>query len=395
VTMGNLTLHNPAAPDPPTVLTLADTAYHFRDVTADDGTTIGGDGLVIEGMVTPGGFGTTGILDFSADLELAGSAVYGCEINGLASDQFRNVGDFDAHLAGELQITPIGVGNVNPMDPGNNLGSHTYTLMSAVDEGVLLGQFEPVPVGHVGLGVFNRGVTYGLADPNDPPEDPPGGYRSVMADLFIARGGDGDGDGRVDGRDINTLIAEFSSFGDPPDKTWTDNDTAGGPLARGDGRVDGQDINDLIANFSPTDPGPAAPGTAIAEYNPATGEFIISVGSVMSWNLQSDGLFTQEGLLGVQDILPLGEGFTLVSANPSTVGEGAFGSQMTYTDIHLGPLVLPGTDVSEFTLEYVAGFGSPKEYGTITVNVIPEPGTVVMLLSGLFGLLWFWRRRRA
>jgi len=160
--------------------------------------------------------------------------------------------------------------------------------------------------------------------------------------------------------------------------------------------VDGQDINDLIANFSPADPGPAAPGTAIAEYNPATGEFIISVGSVMSWNIQSNGLFTQEGLLGVQDILPLGQGFTLVSANPSTVGEGAFGSQMIYTDVNLGPLVLPGTDVSEFTLEYVAGFGSPKEYGTITVvNVIPEPGTVVMLLSGLFGLLWFWRRRRA
>ncbi|HUT09345.1 MAG TPA: LamG-like jellyroll fold domain-containing protein [Thermoguttaceae bacterium] len=371
--------------------------------------------VVIQGTVTPGDGTGSGIatLNLDGEIELLGSSIVDLEVNGLAHDQLVNVGDLETYLAGKLQLTPIGVGNVNPLDPGNNLGLHSYPLVTAVAEGVLHGQFDPPPpvitdptdpnydrekhLGHIGLGVFDHGLTYELADPNDPPVDPPGGYRSVTADLFIAKGGDGDGDGRVDGRDINTLIAEFSQFGDPADKNWTDNDTAGGPpLGRGDGLVDGQDINDLIANFSPADPGPAAPGTAIAEYNPATGEFIISVGSVMSWNIQSNGLFTQEGLLGVQDILPLGQGFTLVSANPSTVGEGAFGSQMIYTDVNLGPLVLPGTDVSEFTLEYVAGFGSPKEYGTITVvNVIPEPGTVAMLLSGLFGLLWFWRRRRA
>jgi len=367
----------------------------FLDDVQGHGTLAGQ--IVIQGAVTPGDATGSGIatINLDGEIELLGSSVVNLEIDGLAHDKLVNVGDLETYLAGDLTLTPVGVGNVNPLDPGNNLGLHSYPLVTAVAEGVLHGQFAPVPTGHMALGVFNRGLTYGLADPNDPPVDPPGGYRSVTADLFIAKGGDGDGDGLVDGRDINTLIAEFSSFGDPPDKTWTDNDTAGGPLGRGDGVVDGQDINDLIANFSATDPGPAPPGTAIAEYNPATGEFIVSVGNIMSWNLQSDGLFTQEGLMGVQDVLPLGEGFTLVSANPSTVGEGAFGSQMTYTDVHLGPLVLPGTDVSEFTLEYVAGFGSPKEYGTITVNVIPEPGTVVMLLSGLFGVLWFWRRRRA
>jgi len=157
---------------------------------------------------------------------------------------------------------------------------------------------------------------------------------------------------------------------------------------------DDADLEDIAISLGALDPGPAPQGTAIAEYNPLTGEFIVSVAGVMSWNLQSDGLFTETGLLGVQDILPLGEGFTLVSANPSTVGEGAFGSQMTYTDINLGALVPPGLDVSAFTLEYVAGFGSPKEFGEIrVVQVIPEPGTVLMLLSGLIGLAICWRRR--
>jgi len=366
---------------------------------------------VIGGTIAPGNGSGSGIgtLNIDGEVELDESATVALEINGLDHDRIVNVGDLEIFLAGKLQLTPVGVGNVNPLDPGNNLGHQTYTLLGTAGEGVLYGQFDPPPpvitdptdpnydrekhLGHIGLGVFDRGLTYELADPNDPPVDPPGGYLSVKSDLFIAKGGDGNGDDLVDGRDINTLIAEFSAFGDPPDKNWTDNDTAGGPLGRGDGVVDGQDINDLIANFTTADPGPAAPGTAIAEYNPATGEFIISVGSVMSWNLQSNGLFTAEGLLGVQDILPLGEGFTLVSANPSTVGEGAFGAQMTYTDVRLGALVPPGTDVSEFTLEYVAGFGLPKEYGMITV--IPEPGTMIMLLSGAIGLLWFWHRRRA
>ncbi len=53
----------------------------------------------------------------------------------------------------------------------------------------------------------------------------------------------------------------------------------------------------------------------------------------------------------------------------------------------------PGTDPSQFTIEFVTGFGQPTMTGTI--NVIPEPGTVIMLLSGLLGLaLLVWRRRR-
>jgi len=158
---------------------------------------------------------------------------------------------------------------------------------------------------------------------------------------------------------------------------------------------DDDDLQDIVTSLAAFDPGPAPQGTAIAEYNPLTGEFIVSVAGVMSWNLQSNGLFTESGLLGVQNILPRGDGFTLVSANPSTVGEGAFGAQMTYTDVNLGALVPPGLDVSEFVLEYVAGFGSPKEFGQIrVVEVIPEPGTVVMLLSGLIGMVICRRRRQ-
>ncbi len=57
-----------------------------------------------------------------------------------------------------------------------------------------------------------------------------------------------------------------------------------------------------------------------------------------------------------------------------------------------GRTILPGTDASEFTIEYVTGYGQPIQRGSVTV--IPEPATVVMLASGLLGLLLLWRRRR-
>ncbi len=127
------------------------------------------------------------------------------------------------------------------------------------------------------------------------------------------------------------------------------------------------------------------PSRGTAEYNPATGEFTVSVENVMSWTLRSDGKFT-----AAADALPLGDAANLVSGNLNTVGEGGFGAAMSYSDVLLGALTEPGTDASEFSIEYVTGYGQPIQRGTVTV--IPEPGTVVMLISGLLGLLLLRRR---
>ncbi len=65
---------------------------------------------------------------------------------------------------------------------------------------------------------------------------------------------------------------------------------------------------------------------------------------------------------------------------------------MSYRDVWLGVLTEPGTDAGQFSIEYLTGYGQPIQRGSVTV--IPEPGTVVMLISGLLGLLLVWRRRR-
>ncbi len=237
----------------------------------------------------------------------------------------------------------------------------------------------PARYGHLGDGVFFRG----LEDVLD------GGSRiGVDAKLYIARGGDGNADGFVDGADLSRLIGRFNSEAAiPRNRSWYDMDTTGSPLTgRSDGYVDGADLSITIANWT-GDPGPATEGTAVAEYNPATGEFTVSVEDVMSWTLRSDGKFT-----AAADALPSGDAANLVSGNLNTVGEGGFGETMSYSNVLLGALTEPGTDASEFSIEYVTGYGQPIQRGSVTV--IPEPGTVVMLISGLLGLLLLaWRRR--
>ncbi len=193
---------------------------------------------------------------------------------------------------------------------------------------------------------------------------------------------DFNGDHFVDGADISTLVDNFGQG----KALFQEADS------NGDHYVDVADLSALVAGWT-GDPGPARQGTAAAEYDPATGEFTVSVDNVMSWTLRSDGRFTGADMDRVLDILPLGDDFNLPSANLNTVGEGGFGAGMTYADIDLGSLTEPGTDASRFTIEYVTGYGQPRMRGTITV--IPEPGTVVMLLSGLLGLLLAWRRWRA
>jgi len=338
---------------------------------------------IVDGQlrISPGG-----LLEVGGDLQMGDAAEFVCEMGSSSGGRIAVEGD--AHLDGTLRLPVVSI--------GEQRGDVTRTIITSAGDGGILGEFAeapPVhdpnggPEGHLGLGVFHRGVNYVDRIAADDPAT------AVSVDLFIARGGDSNADGYVDGRDIMTLIVNYNGNQWKPvaDRTWDRGDTVGGLFDRGDGLVDGRDIIDLIANFGRSDPGASPEATAAAEYDPVTGEFSVSVENVMFWTLQSNGEFTGSGLAGLEEVLASEEG-TLISANPNTVGNGTFTGLLSYRDVELGRLAAPGTDPGRFTLEYVTGFGGEKMRGTITV--VPEPGTLVMLVLALLALNYIGKRRR-
>ncbi len=139
--------------------------------------------------------------------------------------------------------------------------------------------------------------------------------------------------------------------------------------------------------------GPAEPHTVKGEYNWATGELMISVNQVMNWTYVSQGLFTGPDVSGVKQILPLGGDWNLVSASRNTIGEGGYAGAFTYTDVYLGRVVEPGTDVDDFYLESIDRFGG--QIYKAEISAIPEPSALAALTAGAVGLATFaWKRRR-
>ena len=410
IVLGDLTVRNPPGNVSRTTLTLADAAYEFDRVAADDGVSLVG-GLTVRGSLSPGGEAAVGTLHVAGELELGNDAVFVCQIDDLANDKLICAEGTELLLGGQLRIETLGVAldeKGRPLHPG----LHTYTIVDATAPGAAIySRFaEPVLItdpedpdydrqrhlGHLGFGVFDRGVgpenpgglTYHAIDP----QDQSAGYSQVTADLFIARGADYNGDGAVDGLDVITLIEHYEGncFRPTTGHDWTEGDTIGGRTGRGDGIVDGRDLIDLFANFGRTDPGTATAGTAVARYDPATGEVTVSVDDVMIWGLFGEGEFTGSDLGGFGEALPP-RPLALISANENGVSEGTFDGLLSYRDVNLGKLVEPGTDPAELSLEFVVGFGHPRLQGTITV--VPEPASGVMLVGGLLGLWWLRRRR--
>jgi len=258
----------------------------------------------------------------------------------------------------------------------------------------------------------SNGLTYHLVDDAlsyyvDPADDllkpyflPPGeggvldaeNFAKTTGDFFVALSGDNNGDGAVNGSDVAAMIVNWTGnlWKPAPNKTWLEGDVTGGPSDRGDGQVNLLDFMVLLQNYNKADPG-VAEGSATAVYDPATGEFTVSVEGVMAWALWGDGQLTGKDIQGVSAALPCGED-SLVSANGDAVGEGSLVGLLSY-DVELGQLVEPGTEPSQIHFEYMLGFGGPRHSGTITV--VPEPGTAAMLLAVLVaGVLWLRRRRK-
>jgi len=331
--------------------------------------------LVNDGMLAPSVDGS-GALRITGNLTLGADSVFRCELDGSDHGQIHVTGDVD--LGGILGLDLLGVGPP---------GASTRPILTAAGGHAITGTFAQVPpvhdplegpAGHLEGGVFHRGVQYA--------------YPYVLVDLYTAIGGDGNGDGNVDDRDANNLADRFSRPEEPSDRTWTDNDTAGGDTGRGDGRVNGDDISDVLIHWTVPDPGPLPEGTAMAKYNPSSGQLSISVHNVMNWVLRSDAAFLDPTLAEFAHALPAGQG-TFVSSDMHTIGEGGFDGLLSYQNVALGQLVEPGTDPDALTLEFVTGFGGSRQRGTIAV--VPEPGTLISLIIAAATLLRLIRRRFA
>ena len=208
------------------------------------GTSIEVDGgtLEVRGPVEAGGvrlargelrIGLQGSIAVGGNVVMQGEAETVCEVSETGA------GRIDAgtrvFLGGTLEVVPV--------RGETEFGDFTQTLVTAAEG--LEGTFDHVPeqygsdpgnyaAAHLGSGVFNKGVRYVGA---------PGENSSVEIDLFIALGGDTDGDGKVWLDDWLAFRPNFAPNG--TEYEWTDGDF------NGDGKVWLDDWLIFRPNFSP------------------------------------------------------------------------------------------------------------------------------------------------
>ncbi len=106
ISLGNLTVENPPAPEQPTTLTLADAAFRFQDVTAADGASIVGD-LSVAGILIPGD--SPGAIDVAGSLTMEGTSTYAWELGDGAADLIAVEGDLALDDGWTLEVIDAGV----------------------------------------------------------------------------------------------------------------------------------------------------------------------------------------------------------------------------------------------------------------------------------------------
>ena len=401
-------------------------ALSLQDLTLGDGAQLGSVDpadpnpvtLYVRGMINVGSSPGTGTIVGSLEMaEEAGDggdtqAGFHVEISGDLHDKLVMDGDgFTpgssgvAWIAGTLEVTAL-----KPMTSGGTAiwGDKVLTIMEAsaavAEDGGFLGQFGPDSPGgtiptsyglvpdavpsqgdYLGAGIwFGNAGDDGVYYPGqDLAADPPRPASAVQIGVFQAAPGDTDGNRKVEGQDIlNILQAGLFGDGVTTEANWGNGDF------NADSKISGEDILALLGTglfgdgtYPDTTPAAAA-GAGVKLVVNADGLVIDTDGATLTGFVLS----SESGILTGDDADNLGlfqedtdaeiSGTFAMSLN----GKHDLGDVLGETDADLG---------GDLSLAYTIA-GVP---GVFTASVVvPEPGTLLLLLSGLIGLL-IWRRR--
>lgn len=247
-------------------LTVGKEVATLGSLTAGDGATIVGD-VTVHGVLSTHDASAT--LNVAGIFELTETGQYVALIDG--ADQSLLVTEEDTYLDGTLGVEVLG--------SLPTVGETSRTLIHTLEEASILGRFaeEPEAGEYLGHGVFLRGVAYD--------------WETLNVDLFQAAAGDTDGNGDVNGFDIQAILSS-NKFGTPQAADWRDGDFTG------DGIVNGFDIQAILsANLFGTGPYAAAqPGLPAGE--PAGGVGGRAVPEPGTWVLLAGGLLSGLALRG-------------------------------------------------------------------------------------------------
>ncbi|NQU22982.1 MAG: LamG domain-containing protein, partial [Candidatus Nealsonbacteria bacterium] len=221
-TFGNLTVQSPV-----TSLDLQGAVYSFQDAAIAGGVTVTGE-MSVRGALDVGD-GVAGTVTVGGDSELAfgSDATYNAEVilgdapDAAAPDQIVLAADSTVYLDGTLAPKAVGRTSAGFFSASTMVTVIDNSVGSELTDG---GDFaphqfpavDPAPAAdssaHIGQGAFLRDVAYVHENTFI--------TQAVDLDLFVALGGDSDGDGKVWLSDWAALRANFGNTG--TGKTWTE-----------------------------------------------------------------------------------------------------------------------------------------------------------------------------
>ena len=346
-------------------------------VQVNSGGTLGGTGSVA-GAVTVASGGTlapgasTGTLSLGDNFAMELGATLAIELDGTLPGVEVDSLDVGGNvtLGGTLSLTAL-----SPLQPdGHVWGDKSCPIITG---GAVVDQFSDSPQlgDHLGHGVF-------LTDTGDNAQGITYNADSVVIDILQAAPGDTDGNRKVEGQDIlNILQAGLFGDGVTPEANWGNGDF------NSDSKISGEDILALLGTGLFGDgtypDSAAAAGAADVKLVVTGGGLVIDAGDA---TITGFVLSSKSGILTGDDADNLGlfqeDTDAVISGTfaMSLKGEHGLGDVIGQTDVDLG---------GDLSLAYTIA-GVP---GIFTASVVvPEPGTLMLLLSGLIALLI--RRRR-
>jgi len=312
----------------------------------------------------------------------------GWDSAGVITDEDYNV-DFTGH-GGTITTDEAGILVVQQTGPDTGADYDFGSLLSTVVwedlwSGLARGGGADIPAGMLSATGKSGATGHFFGDHFITTGTVPGGpgsgtgdYKLVNIQGAVAGGsnpGDITGDGSVNGVDVAELLSNFS--------TGTLVSEGDINLAiSGDDLVDAADAGVMYPAYI-GGPGPPG-GTVSAEYDPVTGQIIVSVNDVNNWYIESA---SSSLTAAAPSNLPGAAG--LVTDHDTRIGETASGV-FTYTDVDLGFIAAPGLPVDDLTIYWNAGFGVSLQ----SKLVVPEPTTVALTALGILGI-GFRRRKKA